>query len=55
MRADAPLPEGHKRARRDRRGRVGCCFFWNTSDRIYIVAAPKMSEEQAVTLADWIH
>ena len=33
----------------------GFCFFWNTSDRIYIVAAAVMSEEQAVALADSIH
>ena len=33
----------------------GFCFFWNTSDRIYIVAAAKLSEEQAVSLADSIH
>ena len=33
----------------------GFCFFWNTSDRIYIVAAAEMSEERAVALADSIH
>jgi hypothetical protein len=32
----------------------GFCFFWNTSDRIYLVAAAKMSAEQAVALANSI-
>jgi hypothetical protein len=32
----------------------GFCFFWNTADRIYLVAAAKMSEQQAVALANSI-
>jgi hypothetical protein len=30
------------------------CFFWNTSDRIYIVSATNVSEHTLVTLADSI-
>jgi len=33
-------------------GPDGICFFWNTSDRIYIVSAAKMSEQTAATLAN---
>jgi hypothetical protein len=32
----------------------GFCFFWNTPDRIYIVAAATMTEAQAVALANSI-
>jgi hypothetical protein len=56
------FPEHHKVrevALRSGRGVIvgdleGFCFFWNTADRIYIVAAATLSEEQAVTLANAI-
>jgi hypothetical protein len=34
---------------------VGICFFWNMPDRIFIVSAGQMSQQQAATLANSIH
>lgn len=35
-------------------GSDGICFFWNMPDRIFIVSAGQMSQEQAATLANSI-
>ncbi len=54
------FPEHHRvREVRLRAGRgivvgdeEGICFFWSTPDRLFIVSAPPMSDEELVALAD---
>jgi hypothetical protein len=51
---DVPLRWGQGIFVGDPDGADGICFFWNTSDRIYIVSAEKMSHQAAATLANSI-
>jgi hypothetical protein len=36
----------------DPNGSEGICFFWNTQDRIYVISADKMTEDQAAAVAN---
>jgi hypothetical protein len=49
---DVPLRSGRGIYVADVEGPEGICFFWNTSDRIYIVSAASMTEPQAAALAN---
>jgi hypothetical protein len=51
---DVPLRWGQGIFVGDPDGPEGICFFWNTSDRIYIVSAEKMSPQAAAVLANSI-
>jgi hypothetical protein len=51
---DVALSSGHGIIVGDLDGDDLICFFWNTSDRIYIVSATNVSERTLVSLADSI-
>ncbi|HVH29720.1 MAG TPA: hypothetical protein VM818_23395 [Vicinamibacterales bacterium] len=52
---DVPLQSGQGVLVIDPDGSDGICFFWNMPDRIFIVSAGQMSQQQAATLANSIH
>jgi len=51
---DVALRSGHGIIVGDLKSDDLICFFWNTSDRIYIVSATNVSEQKLVALADSI-
>jgi hypothetical protein len=49
---DVPLRSGHGVFVGDPGQSDEVCFFWNTPDRIYIISADRMTEEQAAAVAN---
>jgi hypothetical protein len=49
---EVPLRTGSGVYVGDLTGWDGICFFWSSADRIYIISAAKMSEEEAAAVAD---
>jgi hypothetical protein len=49
---DVPLRSGQGTLVIDPNGREDACFFWHTTDRIFIVSSQKLTDENAAALAN---